>query len=1441
MVLNSARQSLIFFLLWMQQAHAALLCAGKRDEYQKGCSAILDAVACEAQLACFLVDSSACVGDLAKFGAVDYGVSKVNFMLPKSRFFTSVTQRAAEFQICTGVQIDFVNYEEVGKLGWGEVNALVNDDLGTETCSLDVSHGSEEGTQSCVVSAGLGKYDAYLIKTGWVADYANVQLLEPFDDYIRDSGPTLAWNDVHKSIRDNLARYGEEVVVMPVDADFSTMLVREDVLETYKKETGKDILSVGRFSTWDDLVAFVRHMDHRDFDGDGFPDHASCLPRCASSAFSYMALGGPLYMIYASIIQTLGIQQGIHFDPETMKPLFDTDGFALALQLYANLSYPCLESDDNLCQTRPNDMSLYSSGKCVVLFSHPGPVNGRVIGSPIGRKNASGQFVWQPTMSDGVTYADSRRMGLPGSPQVVDRKSKRLVACDGQTCPLAIDGINRSPLINGGNTLAIRRAAKTESKRALKDFFAYLNSPLQSIPDTATPGTWNNHWRASHIAESAWQVHKALGWTREEFSALQEVTADLTSQNPSLELRLRGYTEYVYDTFEPLVRKYFGYEEVANEKGELCLLAASDPVQDFATLASELTERWDIITDKFGRLDQLLRYRKSLGLPSLSHDRLCSEFADQMAGVGLDPRVCLDPFSCIPGTYFNSATRTCTNCTAGTYSASKGQSQCLLCEAGRHADSGGATECSHCLSGRYSAEEGSIHCLECEQGHFSNNVGASTCLRCLQGFYQSLRGQTHCKECHEVKGSSTIIEAATKKSDCKCPQGTYRAFFSSDDPNKTTSKAQCVSCAEGVTCKQFGGMPLVQEGYFMHPSASRSAPQLDVYQCMPSIATICPGQRQDMSEPVCGEHMTGLNCGLCEEGFTRSGNRCTPCSKHAWIFPTSCVVGFFLCGLFHGLWNTKATHVEAGETILGSVTMGLTLGFIQQLGMFDRMQIMWPGGFRYVLELLSVFLFEMDVLAPTCILPQGLATSYGLSMLVPIFLVASLLAWLPVSRLLNVVSFGKIPRFNTYQLLNTTGMIVQAIFISIAASTVRLLECYESPNGVKTIRRYPYAECSREAYWKMMPLCIFGFVFYIFGILCLFTFAAIVAPRKVVSPKFRTSVHFLIFKFCPDRWWYGIFLLLRSLALAMITVIEAEDGFIQFLMMTAILIASLAAHLTLLPYSDQFANNLESAELCTMLAMLGIGSWFISDRNPELEGVLATILIFLFVLSVVLLIGVFLYASFLAQFPDKAKDMHRRRIEVVLPMLKAICSLVATKDEDVIIDMLSKATYIDRNHVYEMVRFMLLELEGVQTPALTRMRLPQLTSSSKIVTHAEVSHLVSSLSVRSFPAATRSSSKKSVDCVQIDVQGTGLLQNTSLESSQRLSHDHLSALHGPCQSEPKLSACEDSGDSSQGLPRLLAMPHFSQIVSKVRTSPNGTDMFLDRLRTAQSASPLPPV
>ena len=150
--------------------------------------------------------------------------------------------------------------------------------------------------------------------------------------------------------------------------------------------------------------------------------------------------------------------------------------------------------------------------------------------------------------------------------------------------------------------------------------------------------------------------------------------------------------------------------------------------------------------------------------------------------------------------------------------------------------------------------------------------------------------------------------------------------------------------------------------------------------------------------------------------------------------------------MLHVSWNQKPKHVEASETVLGSVTFGTTLAFVQTLNIFGKLQINWPVELKAILDFFAIFLFDFDLLRVDCLLSQSLSLSFLIQVFSPLVIAGIFLAFYLLSQLLRPCC-SHVRGFSIYSILNSYGLFFQTIYISIASSSVSLFECTASPNG----------------------------------------------------------------------------------------------------------------------------------------------------------------------------------------------------------------------------------------------------------------------------------------------------------------------------------------------------------------------------------------------------------
>ena len=74
-------------------------------------------------------------------------------------------------------------------------------------------------------------------------------------------------------------------------------------------------------------------------------------------------------------------------------------------------------------------------------------------------------------------------MIIPGSTQVIDRASGKLVDCDASTCPHAIDGVNHAPFAAFGGWSGAINAAKDQKTKDAAYAFCPTWPPEQANED----------------------------------------------------------------------------------------------------------------------------------------------------------------------------------------------------------------------------------------------------------------------------------------------------------------------------------------------------------------------------------------------------------------------------------------------------------------------------------------------------------------------------------------------------------------------------------------------------------------------------------------------------------------------------------------------------------------------------------------------------------------------------------------------------------------------------------------------------------------------------------------------------------------------------------------------------------------------------------------------
>jgi multiple sugar transport system substrate-binding protein len=405
-------------------------------------------------------------------------------------------------------------------------------------------------------------YDAIVFAPQWMGDYVPAGYLEDLSDRVK-ADSALNWNDIAPFFRDFSATYQGKVYSIPLDGDFQMVYYRSDILS-------KD--GVKPPETWDDFLAVAKQYQGKDLNGDGRPDYGACiaLKRSAQSYWFFISVAG-------AYLQSKGTQQGAFFNTANMQPLFaQNEAMNKALDVYKQIS--TLGPPDHLNLDVGDTRGLFTSGRCA-LSADWGDIGTLAI--------------------DPATSKVQDKVGsiiLPGSKQVLDRDSGKLVNCDATTCPYAVNGVNHAPFAAfGGWAGAVNKQAADKTKAAAYAFLSYMSQPAQANVDVTLGKTGYNPYRTS-------QFSNLDLWTKAGMSAnaandyLGAIKASLQSPNMVLDIRIPQSAYYEGTALDTALAQFLA--------GELNASAAEKQIAD----------QWNKKTDEIGRDAALNAYKATLGV-----------------------------------------------------------------------------------------------------------------------------------------------------------------------------------------------------------------------------------------------------------------------------------------------------------------------------------------------------------------------------------------------------------------------------------------------------------------------------------------------------------------------------------------------------------------------------------------------------------------------------------------------------------------------------------------------------------------------------------------------------------------------------------------------------------------------------------------------------------
>lgn len=405
------------------------------------------------------------------------------------------------------------------------------------------------------ISAKPAQFDVIFYAPAWAGDF--YPHLAPVPARLLEQP---YFDDIHETYRDRLMKWDADWIAVTVDGDLFCGYYRKDLFQdpkhasAFQKEYGYALHPPDTWKEYRDIAEY--------FTGKKGPDGKPLY-----GTTEVFAEGNQRFWFlfsraaaYANHPDHAGAQ---FFDPQTMKARINNPAWVRAAREYAEILAFCPPGSEEygLAEVR----EAFCRGKAAMTVEW----------------GDTGQISADPQRSDVVGKVGF--FTLPGTRAIWNDPSEKW---EKRPTP------HKVPFLAFGGWVA--SVPKTSAHQdAAWDYILWYGSPENSLNDVVTSGTGINPYRLSHFMSiDAWTRAFSLAAASEYLNVLR---MSLDSPHAALDLRIPGFYEYTD----------------ALEKGITRLLSRKMSAQ---AALDQVADRWEAITDQYGREKQLAIYRTSMGI-----------------------------------------------------------------------------------------------------------------------------------------------------------------------------------------------------------------------------------------------------------------------------------------------------------------------------------------------------------------------------------------------------------------------------------------------------------------------------------------------------------------------------------------------------------------------------------------------------------------------------------------------------------------------------------------------------------------------------------------------------------------------------------------------------------------------------------------------------------
>ncbi|KAJ6243544.1 hypothetical protein M0813_21981 [Anaeramoeba flamelloides] len=634
---------------------------------------------------------------------------------------------------------------------------------------------------------------------------------------------------------------------------------------------------------------------------------------------------------------------------------------------------------------------------------------------------------------------------------------------------------------------------------------------------------------------------------------------------------------------------------------------------------------------------------------------------------------------CEKGTYSDrEGQQNCQSCALGTYNpnlGSTGIDDCLKCEVGTYSGIERAHNCELCAYGQYNSLEGSSQCSLCKPGTYSDTLGATVCQFCGIGEHQDTYGSAECNKCpfdtyqDEVgtaeckycpNYSATLCTYNKEITDCYCMVGYY------GEPGE-----HCTKCPTGGECSTFNQrVPVSLPGYWNSEENPINILLCPVYES-------CPGGETGKCNGTLG--YTGTQCTECLSGFYKYSGKCVTCPSNNWIRL------FFASVLFAFCTTLLLFIARKGKNYFGSLS--IIISFFQVIAILPNMMLNWPNKLLTFFKSLSLFNFNIELLALECSINLTYPVKWFAIMLMPFLTILLLIViymllhlhskaiskiGLPIVntfprlcarpsstetiKFLKPLSFVRfqIMKFFTHSYskeslvgfknscINTFVASLFIMYLILAFKIFDFFDCTKISDDLWVLDSDGSYNCLDDWWYGMLPYVIVFGLLYIPGIPLFISWMLWYHSKNVDERVFEQRIGLLCNRYRKEWFFWELVVMVRKILIVLFGLYLTKYPRTQIIICNVIFLLSIIFQAECNPYNTAPRNALEFILLCVTQFVLLSGMVFVSEDfsangQTGTEDFLANIVITMIAIAVLILAIVSGY-----EFRDRIRYKNKR-------------------------------------------------------------------------------------------------------------------------------------------------------------------------------------------------------